>query len=197
MNKKIELLHDIVSRDFPLIKTKYTPQEIVHLLDFQSCMFLTDGIYDYDLYNYQSLEYPRDLCINIKQTFPLDWNKDWKNEAYLGQLYDLTWEYEEKYACYKKAYDMLKDPPDCLLLRLAGCNSMPGEPCISDEESENYLQRAVRKKVTAEAAIMMRALYRHKKNREMEEFWDKLYSELDKNNIHTDPIMPDLLLNRT
>lgn len=138
-------------------------------------------------------QFALDLAFEIRRYFMNDWEMDWKNDVFLGHLCSIVWRYEDQYICYKKAYDKLADPPEELLLLLAGCDSAPGVPPISQQASEKYLIRAVEKKVTYEAALMMRAMYRHKADHQMERYWDKMCKELEQKNIHTQTIIPNVL----
>ena len=66
---------------------------------------------------------------------------------------------------------------------------------LNSQKAEEYLRRALEKKTTYEAALMMRALYRHKANPEMEIYWDDICKELLNKNIHTETIIPNILKN--
>ncbi len=104
----------------------------------------------------------------------------------------LVSEYAEQYSCYKKAYDALQDPPDTLLLLLAGCINAPDVFLMTEEESAEYLQRALAKKYTYEAAVMMRQYYQLKCNKLETEYWGVLCDELEKNNVYVEAIVPEV-----
>ena len=87
-----------------------------------------------------------------------------------------------------------EDPPDSLLILLADCNFAPGLPPISDKESDEYLERAIRKKITYEGAEMMRGRARMKGDKQEEAYWDIQCNELKRKNIHMDTVIPDVLL---
>jgi hypothetical protein len=137
-------------------------------------------------------EFSVKLFFFISSKYPLEWNQDWKNDVFLGQLCELTWRYDERYECYKRAYDRLADPPDSLLLLLAGCNSAPGTPPLNDQEAEKYLNQALKKRATYEAAIMMRNVVRHKNDQTEVERWNRLCGELKLKNVHVESIIPDI-----
>lgn len=96
---------------------------------------------------------------------------------------------------YKKAYDKLSDPPAELLLLLSNCNSAPGIPPITDKESEVYLKKAANKKLTCEIALAMKSFYVVKKDKFLEEYWDQLYKKLENENVHSEQIIPNALIN--
>jgi hypothetical protein len=77
------------------------------------------------------------------------WAKSQIGQSQTGKVLksmDVLWLYDERYFNYKKAYDKLPNPPAELLLLLSGCNSAPGVPPTTDEESEAYLRKAIEKK---------------------------------------------------
>lgn len=47
------------------------------------------------------------LTSEIKSQFKNEWEKDQKNDVFLGLLCSILCFYEERYACYKRAYDTL------------------------------------------------------------------------------------------
>ena len=193
---KEELLQLTHEENWSPIILRTTPDILTKILSYEECMSLAYDLFFKNLRDDDIQDFAVRLFFSIRDTYASDWSRDWKNDAFLGQLCGLTWRYDERYECYKKAYDKLRDPPDSLLLLLAECNSAPGTPSISDGESETYLKRAIAKKLTYEAAIWMRGLARSKNDQEQEKYWDKLSKELEEKNIHTETIMPDILQNK-
>ncbi len=166
--------------------------DLLGALDYQECMFLAYDLFFENDHEDELQDLAVRLFFYIRDRFPDEWNVDWKNDAYLGQLCGLTWRYAERYDCYKRASEKLNDPPEDLLLLLSGCNSAPGKPPISDDESEMFLRRALAKKITYEGALKMRGLVRNKKDSELEMYWDKKCIDLKKNKTHTEVLIPDI-----
>lgn len=193
--KKERLLELIKSRSWNLIKSIST-ETLVTLLDYQECMFLAYDLFFLNSEDDECQDCAVRLFFSIRDHFSKEWNIDWKNDVLLGQLCGLTWRYDERYNCYKRAYNRLNDPPDSLLLLLSGCNSAPGKPPMTDQDSEMYLKKALDKKISFEAAIKMRGLAKSKKNSELEIYWDMKCQELEKNNVHTDTCIPDIFQKR-
>lgn len=191
---KIREIKEIVDKkNWSLLVAKYSVSEICKSLSFREAMHLTETLFYDNMDNDEIQQYALNLTLQIKSHFADEWEADWKNEVYLGYMFSFLWQYEERYNCYKNAYDKMTDPPPALLLLLSGCNSAPGTPPISDEVAEEYLMRANEKKVTYESAVKMRALYRQKRDKVKEEFWDNLCEELQNKNVHTESIVPDIL----
>ena len=173
---------------------EFSTEDVCCALNYRECMALAYDLFVKNQDDYTVQDFSVRLFFAISQVYPDEWNKDWKNDVFLGKLCSITWRDDERYAYYKKAYDRLEDPPDSLLLLLASCNSTPDTPPISDKESEDYLLRAVNKKITYEAAVMMRGLAQDKRDQNKEAYWNAMCDTLEKNNIHTETIIPDVLL---
>lgn len=193
MNKQ-ELLLFIFDENWELLVNKFNVEDICKTMSYKDSMALAYDLFFKNLYSEKIQDFAVRLFFSIKQAYPDEWDEDWKNDVFLGKLCSITWRYDEMYELYKKGYDKLADPPDSLLLLLASCNSTPGTPPINDQQSEEYLKMAIMKKITYEAAIMMKGLARDKELEEEENYWDRICLELEKNNVHTEVIIPDVLL---
>jgi len=190
-----ELLQLFKNRNWEIIKN-ISFDNLVALLNYQECMSLAYDLFAENIGEDDYLDLSIRLFFFIRDNFLEEWNTDWKNDAFLGQLCGLTWRYSQRFDCYKRAYDKLSDPPDSLLLLISGSNSTPDAPPISDQESEMYLKRALAKKLTFEAAVKMRGLARRKKDSNLEIYWDKMCKELKQKNIHVEAIIPFLFQNK-
>lgn len=196
-NKMIKerLIELINEKSWSVLKNIPT-DTIIALLDYQDCMFLAYDLFFQNSQDDECQDAAVRLFISIRDHFSEAWNADWKNDVLLGQLCGLTWRYNERYDCYKRAYNRLDDPPEYLLLLLSGCNNAPGIPPMTDQDSEMYLKQALDKKMSFEAAIKMRGIARSKQNSELELYWDKKCQELEHNNVHTDTCIPDIFQRR-
>jgi hypothetical protein len=192
MNKKSLLNELIQKQEWAAITQNFTIDFLIHNLNYVNAMQVASDLFFNNFDDGTIQEFSVAMLFSIRKAFPEEWDKDWKNDVFLGQLCGLVWKYEEQYQFYKRAYEKLLDPPDCLLLLLADCNSMPGRPCISDEESEEFVKMAIKKKLTYEAALMMRSICRDKEDKISEDYWNKKMQELEQANIHTDVIAPDV-----
>jgi hypothetical protein len=189
MNKFKDLISQI---KWDILTTKYSPKEICLALNFSDTMHLVKHL-AYD--NFQNDDYQQfalNLILEAKEYFKQEWNSDWKNDVFLGDLYSFLCFYDKKYFYYKKAYDQLIDPPAALLLRLRTCYSAPGTPPITEEESEFYLKKAAEKEITSETAVSLRTFYRKRNDLVQIQYWDQIYQKLEKENIHADSLEPDI-----
>ncbi len=190
MNKIKEL---ISQKDWGSLISSCSVKDVCSSLNFSEVMHAVKHLFYDDIQDDEKQQYALKLAFEIKDFFKEDWESDWKNDVFLGGLCVMLWLYDERYIYYKKAYDKLEDPPAELLLLLSDCNSAPGSPPITDEESEFYLRKALEKKLTCEAAFTMRSLCKLKGDEVQAEYWDQMYKKLEKENIHSDQLIPEVL----
>lgn len=189
---KENILSEVITqKKWSYLIANYNAQEICSSLSFSEAMHLAKSLCFDDFQNDENQQFALKLIFGIRNYFSNEWELDWKNDVFLGDMCDLLWLYDERYTCYKRAYDKLLDPPQALLLHLASCRSAP-EPSISEKEYEFYVKKAIEKKVTAEAAIKMRTLCRFKGDKIQEEYWNQVYEQLEKDDVHTESIVPDV-----
>lgn len=183
----------ISKNDWGSLITNYSVKDICTYLSFKEAMHTIKHIFYDDIQDDEKQQYALKMAFEIKKQFKLEWESDWKNDVFLGGLCVMLWRYNERYLCYKRAYDKLCDPPAELLFLLSDCNSAPGTPPITDEESEFYLKKAIEKKVTSESAFTMKNICKLKGDKSEEEYWDQMYKKLENENIHFDQLIPDVL----
>lgn len=190
-----EKLNAIISqKKWNSIISDYSVKQICSELNFNESMHLANDIFFENMHDDKLQQFALNLTQEIRNHFKKEWENDWKNDIFLGHLYSILWCYDQQYFAYKRAYDMLEDPPESLLLLLASCNTAPGTPPINDFDSEKYLMRAISKEITYEGALMMKTLYKNKGNDNQMEYWSKKCEELKKKDIHTKVMIPDVLL---
>jgi hypothetical protein len=192
-NKMNKIRKLVSQKNWSLLVAEYSPKEICLSLNFREVMQLAKHLFCDDMHNDSNQQFCLKMVLEIKNHFKSEWEKDWKNDVFLGDLCSVLWLYDEQYACYKRAYDKLTDPPAALLLLIAGCQNAPGIPPITEEESESYLRKAVEKKITFETALMMRTLFERKGNRSQAEYWDQMYKKLEGEGVCSDLLIPDVL----
>lgn len=183
----------ISQKKWESIISSYSVKDICSLLSFSEAMHLVEHLFYDDIHDDTKQQYALKLAFELKEYFKNEWDCDWKNDIFLGDLCEMLWLYDERYLYYKRAYDKLENPPAELLLLLSGCNSAPGSPPITDEESEYYLREAIKKKITSESAFLMRILYKQKGNESQTNYWDEMYQKLEKEGVHSEQLIPDVL----
>lgn len=171
----------------------YPVTRVCALLNFSEAMHLVEHLFFGDIQDDAKQQYAFILAGEIKRYFRKDWERDWKNDIFLARLCETLWLYEERYLIYKSVYDNLENPPSELLLLLANCNSAPGSPPVSNEEAESYLLKASKKEMTFEVALAMKTHHKLKHERSAAVYWDQISKKLEAENVHSDPLIPDVL----
>lgn len=189
MNKIKKL---VSQKDWDLLISNYQIKEVCSSLSFSEAMQAIKHLFYDDIQDDRNQEYAIELAFEIKDYCKNEWEGDWKNEIFLGGICAMHCLYEERYLCYKRAYDLLKDSPAELLYLLSICNNAPGIPPITGEESELYLKKSIEKKITSQSALAMKNVYQNKGDKSQEHFWDQVYQKLEKENVHFNQLIPDV-----
>ena len=193
-----EIRKIVSEKNCKLLISNYSVKEVCGSLNFSEAMYVVEHLFYDDIRDDKNQEFALRLAFETRNYFKEDWEKDWKNDVFLGGLCEISCLYDECYFCYKKIYDKLSNPPAEILLLLSGCNNAPGTPPITNEESEFYLRKALETNLTYEVAVAMKTFYKFKKDKSkedkaQEEYWDQVSKRLKKENIHSDQIIPDVL----
>jgi hypothetical protein len=98
--------------------------------------------------------------------------------------------YDERYEAYKRAYEKATPPPPSLLIALAGCYLLP-KPSITLDEAENLAKKALEKEMSIEGVVLLRGIYAEKNDQVKFDYWDKIFKEVEENNVHTQDACPD------
>jgi hypothetical protein len=167
----------------------FRPEEIVTELSFKNAMLLSYRFlvrYDDNL-----REYAVNLIEAIRQYFPKEWEKDWRNEVFLGDAYYIVMKYDERYEPYKRASKMIFPMPPTVMVSLARCYLSPNEPITIDEAKELIL-KALKKEKSIEAVTLIRGICKTKGLLDEFAYWDKNLQELEKNNCYMKDKWPEL-----
>lgn len=193
-NDAMNKIKDLASKkDWCSLISNYPVKNICTSLNFTEAMHVVKHLFYDDIRDDEKQQYALKLAFEIKKHFKKEWDNDWKNDVFLGGLCVNLWRYDDRYICYKNAYDRLKDPPAELLFLLSVCNRAPGTPPITEEEAEQYLKKSLEKKITAESAFAMKNIYKHQGDKFQEEYWEQMYKKLENEKVHFDQLVPDVL----
>ena len=190
MNNKLH--HIILSKQWQQLIDEHTPQSAAQCLSFEEAMSVA-----YDMFFENFLDSPkiRDFALNlffaIRKHYIQNWDKDWKNDIFLADLCRIGYKYDECYHCCMRAYKKFNDPPSAILLALAGCYNVP-KPLVSIDEVELWLQQAIQKELSYEAALQLKGIYLDKEDQAQIDHWTKIADEAERNNIHTASCTPDI-----
>ena len=139
--------------------------------------------WDDNLHNYAAR-----LLEFLRKNYSQDWNSSWQYDAFLGQAYDFTLLYDERYAAYKRAMGKAIQPPPALLIALIRCRHAPGIPPISMCEAMTLIKGALKEYCTAEAIAKSPSLF---STEEQEyEYWVDVFVSMYRPNLDSSCIDP-------
>jgi len=171
------MLHELekllAARDWHQLIKQYRPSQVAQEIGFKKCLELS-----YDIF------------------FDHAWNDDFQ-DGFLAMLNLWTRNYDGRYEAIKRAYDKTQDdPPPQVLYMLAECMSCPGDPPLSSEQAIEYLKRALKKEQYSDVVFLLRCIYKHKKDKKNEEYWQGIHDQIKESAPETPHLVPDWLVPR-
>lgn len=163
---------------------KYSFSDLLEKFGFIETLNLARLMLINDKWDETLQEYATHLLEQIRKTYPIEWNSNWKYDALLGYAYDITFKYDERYIAYKRALSKVSPPPPQLQIALAGCCWAPGRPPITEEEAILLVKEAIAKIPYIEGVELLRGLYKSTGNINEQQFWDKYLEENEKTGSH-------------
>lgn len=94
INKIKELLD---KNDLELIFSNYSIEDICSCLNFNEAMYVVEYLFYDDIQNDEKQQYALKLLLKIKDRFSQEWESDWKNDVFLGNICEILWLYDERY----------------------------------------------------------------------------------------------------
>src|SRR5262249_35693855 len=116
----------------------------------------------------------------------------WKNEAYLGITCAIVFREEEAFLHIQRAYTLLNDPPQSLILAYISAGSGP-DHFLTKEQIAQLSQNAISKGITYESSLRMAALANEERDFEKQKYWENQAVEAENKGIHTPIIVPNIL----
>jgi hypothetical protein len=135
-------------------------------------------------------DYAVQLLQELRKIHSKEWEQDWRNDVFFGDICYMALRDEERYEAYKRAYDKAAPPPSSLLISLARCYTL-WEPPITLDEAEELVKKALEKELSIEGAVLLRGIYAERKDQAKFDYWDKVLEELMQKNIHAQGAWPD------
>ncbi|MGA8165616.1 MAG: hypothetical protein WB791_11470 [Waddliaceae bacterium] len=180
MNPVLDLLKKNKLKE---ISQKYQPDEVLEFLSFKDGMILSCKLLLNEEMDDNLREYAVKLIEKYRQSYPKEWNENWRNDVFLGDAYHLIMKYDERYKAYKRALERTFPSPPALLVSLAGCYLLADSPIDSDE-AEKLLLDALEKEKSIEAVTLIRGIYKTKGNENKFAYWDKILQDLENENAY-------------
>lgn len=187
-----DLLRLIEHHQWREISQRYKPEELAKLFPFKEGMLLSYHILLNEQMDDDLREFAVQLIDKIRKLYPKDWSSDWKNDIFLGDAFYLVMRYKEQYEAYKHSFDKVFPKSPALLVSMAGCYTIPSSP-ITIEDAEKWVLEALQQEQTIEAAVLIRGIYKTKGNKNKFAYWDKIFHELEKQQIYMKHKWPDFI----
>ncbi len=182
----------LVKNSLPVtVAVSYSFSEAMHIVD---CLIKASSELPYEEGIIADLmrDYAVNLMIILREKFSKEWQKDWKNEAFLGVICSFVFRDEEAFKHIKNAYEQLEEPPQSLILAYISAGSRPEFP-LSKQEIAELSNKAIKKKETYEAALRMAFLAYEEGDLKSVEYWNQKAEEFKRTGIHTPIITPNVI----
>ena len=195
-----EMEKTIAKKDWKYLVKNFLPVNFADTLTFPEGMHLVGNLvkaaedeterggFTADLFR----DFAVNLMIILRAKNPKEWEKDWKNEAFLGIACAFVYREEEAFAYIKNAYDKLDDPPQSLIFALISAGSRP-DHLLTRVEVSSLTQEAIKKGITYESSERMATLEQDMGDQEKCEYWKQKAAEAHEQKLHTPIITPDIL----
>jgi len=166
-----------------------TPEVLIETMNFDNGILLAREMLNNEEWDEDLQKYSAKILEGLRKKYPNEWNSTWKYDAFLGYVYDIILDYDERYKFYEKAIKKAPLPtPPQLLIALAGCCWAPGTPPITEEESIKLVKQALTEKNYFEGVSLLRGLYKSIGNKKEQDYWERILKNIDENEFHLPPL---------
>jgi len=165
----------------------YTPEALVQSLSFTKALILSKSLLENENWDSDLQKFGIDLIEKLKQLNSLEWNKNWKHEAYLAYAYEvLGWDIEKEFDSYSLAIQKSTNPPLELAMHMALLWSYPGIYKIKmDEETAiSILEKVAQKIPYMEAVGGLIRLYDATNQSAKATYWKNILTESEKKDLY-------------
>ncbi len=190
----------VISKDWKSVVQHFRPQQIVDVYPYEKSMHVVgwlmiaavDELLGEAFFAEEARNFAVNLMIEIRKRYLDQWQKDWKNEAFLGISCALVYLEEEAFQYLKAAYEALQDPPQSLILAyISAAEKIEG--ILNKENLLELTEAAVKKGATYQAALQMAFLSNQLGNREESKYWKERAEDAETKEYHTAVITPNIL----
>ena len=182
-----ELKISIENKDWQIITELYSPESLAKNLSFVEGVILSKKLLENEEWDDNIQTFAINLIKAIRKRHQVDWDSDWRHDAYLGYAYDLRgWDYEEQFDAYKRAANKCIIPNSEVLMRMAMNWSCPGvyKSKIDEKGAIKLLETAMQKTPYIEGVSCLADLYDEVGDIKKKEHWEKVLKQSKKNNLY-------------
>lgn len=162
----------------------YKPSDLAAKLGFNKALDLARQMINNEEWDETLHQFAAHLLEELKVKYSKEWNSSWKYNAFLGYVYDITLEYDKRYASYRNAFNQVCPTPPELLIALARCYWAPGDSPITEEESIALVKQAMQNKIYVEGAELLKGLYKSIGNHKEQAYWANVLNDIQEKGPH-------------
>lgn len=163
------------SKNWHLLKQTYSPEYIASLFSFDEGIKIVHVLLDCSVGDFY---YGMHILEAIQARYPERWSSSWEYDAYLGVWYDLCAMEDERYEAFLRAYNGANPPPPIVLIWLARCAHIPGDPPLSQDQAIAYAKESIKKCLYSDGLAVLRVSNSWKKNYQAEMFWAFIWEQV-------------------
>jgi hypothetical protein len=179
-------------KELKMIYRKVAPKAIVDRLSFRGSMLLAHQFLLNDEMDDDLRSYAVNLIEEIQRNFSKEWEKDWRNELFLGDAYHLLMQHKKRLEAYQRALKRTSSNPHAILVSISGCYLAP-DSSVTINQAENLLLEALKKEETIEAVTLLRGIYQTKGDSSNFSYWNDILKRLEENKVYIIDKWPDFL----
>lgn len=194
MQSSIEIKKHFAEKEYREIYTSCPVDSVAEALGFVDGLRLSYRLLYNKSWEEELQQYAINLILSVKSKFPNEWEKDWRNEAFLGNAYNVLLgddrNYNERHKAYLRAYKKSDPVPPELLIALASCFDAPGEPPVSYDQAIKWLKKSLEIEPYSAAVGLLSSIYWCKNDENELAFWQKTLKELQASGKRAPPLEP-------
>ncbi|MGA8164678.1 MAG: hypothetical protein WB791_06595 [Waddliaceae bacterium] len=166
---------------------KYSPQYLSKSLPFRESLVLSRKILENEAWDGNLQNFAVKLIEETKRSHPIEWESNWKHEAYLGYAYGiLVYEPEKEFDAYQKAAKSANPPPPEVMMELTANWSYPGiyQKKMTKEKAIEILENVAGEIPYIEAVTRLAGLYEETQQEKKAVYWKKVLKESQKKKLY-------------
>ena len=189
------MVFDLVrSKSWNQLLITVTPEQVVDTMTFVGALKLA-----YQLLIPKTQEKERrkygfaivDLLFRIWET---EMATSWKHYALLGHLYTVYPEYvDDHYLAYKRAMDLVDNPPPRLLIEMARCCQIPGYRRLPTIEAIEFAKQGIQDYSYVDGVKLLCEIYAERDEAQQLTYWRNVYNSIKDTNQESPPILPSYI----
>lgn len=175
--------------------SQYTPKAMATQLSFPEILRLTYTLTYRGRSQRKLYAYALELLEEARKLHPIEWDKDWRNDAFLSNVYLINLKTRERFEALQRAMKKAVTPPPELKIAFASCCCCEkGDPPVSYDRALQLTQEAFDECPCYEGAWLMQAIFHfiQRDKVKSDSWWGRCRELLEKNQF-CPPLEPKCL----